>query len=201
MTPDAVTPRVRRPTLIVAAVAVASSGALAVLQWPSPDRALHVTTEYERGVVHTHVTGNDVDVTDLPLADLIGVGLTGRADVAADLRVPLGDGERDYREATGDIRVSCADCTTALEVGPLSFGRVDARMTIAGGKATVTGWKVASPDLRLDLALDIQLAKRLDDSTVSGCVRFAATDALRARDPKLATLLDVTGAAKGADGL
>ena len=51
----------------------ASSNALAVLQWPSPDRALHVTTEYEQGVVHTHVTGNDVDVTDLPLADLIGV--------------------------------------------------------------------------------------------------------------------------------
>jgi hypothetical protein len=211
MSPDAVLSRFRN-VLIAASVVATAAGATIVLRPArpsSPDLArgrLRITTERRLASVRTHVAGSDIDLAGLPFADVLS--LTGHADVVGDLRKPLAAGERDFSGATGELAVSCDGCTLDydphvgdLHVGPISIDRLDARIVVAAGRLSIASWRFASRDLRLEVALDIQLAPRLEDSPITGCFRFAPTDALRARHPHLASLLETTGGVRDTDGL
>ena len=184
----------------------------------TPDHALHVAIDYEAGAERIRVTGQRVALADLPLVELVGAELTGVGDVAIDVRVPTSHGQRDLRGATGDAVITCADCvlaeiplrprdprvrafTEGMRLGPWPLGRLDVHVKLGGGKLTVAEWKLTSADVRVELALELALARRLADSAVTGCLRFAPSAGLRARDPALAAALQMSGAAVARDGL
>jgi hypothetical protein len=213
---DAASPRVRR-TLALAAAVTAAAGSVAVASHVAArhrhhhrDRAaargFHVDVARDGDLDHVSLAGRDFDVAELPFARMLG--LTGIGSVDGELRVPIVDGRLDYRGTLGMVQMSCRDCVVDVasplgdvRVGPLAIDRVDARVVAAHGVLSMPAWELRSRDLRLEVALDVQLAASLDDSTLSGCVRFAVRDALFARDPKLAAVLETTGAALDADGM
>jgi hypothetical protein len=77
--------------------------------------------------------------------------------------------------------------------GHLTFDSIDARADFADGKVHARA-SVQSTDLELEVRVDGTLAKQVNESTLGGCIRFRPTDALRGRDPKMHTLLEITGA-------
>ena len=201
----AVSPRARNAILAASIVAAASAAGVAVVARGAPP-------EPRARPAPAAAAAERVDVAALPFAKLLG--LSGHVEVAAT--------------ATGELALSCTDCRIdydprgrGVRVGPIaidrsgsagprsagdgrrgvSIDRLDARVAIANGRVSITSWRLASRDVRLEVALDVQVAPHLDDSAVTGCVAFAPTAALRARDPRLASMLQTSGATLGADGL
>ena len=64
----------------------------------------------------------------------------------------------------------------------------------------MTQFDVVSGELEMHGRLRIGLADELDASSVDGCVWFKETEALVARDPKTAAVIQTTGAARNRDG-
>lgn len=172
--------------------------------------------------VRARFAGNEVPLETLPIAAYVGLPMTGKADFVVDVQVPISNGERDYRAATGRFSLRCRGCTLGDDVaklhlpkrgkpiddflgdgiyfGHLTFDRLAIRVELANGKARVSGWKIESPDLALVVDVTLELAKRLEDSSVTGCIRFKPTDALRERDPRTHAAFMVTGAPLAPDG-
>jgi len=73
-------------------------------------------------------------------------------------------------------------------------------VTFADGHARLTSWAMKSVDLELLLDLDVTLARDPSDARLDGCIRVRPTEALRARDPRLHTLLTLVAPARDADG-
>lgn len=166
--------------------------------------------------------GKQVSLADLPMiSGAIGLPMTGTGDVAIDITVPKVDGKPDYARATGSASINCTKCQLGddktklklgsskraaafvgdgLEFSHLTIDRLDAKVTVGDGKLDLTSWKLSSPDLEVEVSLSMKLATKFRDSSVSGCVRFKATEALKTRDPKMHALLSLTGAMRGADG-
>ncbi len=161
----------------------------------------------------------DVDLATRPTTDSLGLPMSGSVHV----EVHLQHATPDLRSATGTVRVTCAKgCrlgddktklvpkTTrpnafvgdGLDFGHIAFDSFDIGLTFADGHATITTWNVASPDLQLVASGGLTLARTLAESTIDMCVRYGATPALQQRDPKMAAVIELTGAPRSAkDGL
>lgn len=165
--------------------------------------------------VRVDVHRRDVPLEAMPIvaATLGGLPMSGLADVAIDLAVPVQGGARRYRESSGSIAVSCAaGCVLgddrakltvrgqALEFGKVAIDKLDARVDIGDGRVELTRWDVASKDLALNARLRIDLADTFDASVIDGCVWFRPAADLARRDPKTAAVLATTGAIADADG-
>lgn len=176
------------------------------------DEIVRTTAAELRVQVHKQ----QVPLGEMPMADLLaGLPMTGLADVAIDVVVPIADGARAYRRASGSIAIACPDgCTLGddaatvnpaggmqLPFGHLTFDKLELQASIDKGRLAVTRWHAESPDLALQIALRVELATPLEDSTLHGCVRFKASPTLGDRDPRTAAVIATTGAALGADGL
>jgi len=172
----------------------------------------------EGGDEHTQIEGSDVALRDLPFESWIGLPVAGRGDVAVDLRVPINHGERDFRGARGSIAFHCTGCTLGddhsklrtrarrgppaeIAFGHIAFDRVDVKVVLGDGHAEITEWNIASSDVALHASGGLQLAQQLDSSAIAACLRFEATEALRARDARTHALASTTGALRGEDGM
>jgi hypothetical protein len=163
-------------------------------------------------------------VADIPAAaTLLGLPVSGTADVAIDVSIPMPNGARDYRRARGAVDIRCTKCrlgddvaklnpstrskqTSAfagdgIDFGHLDFDRLEARLQIGDGRVALARWVADSPDVTIELALDLELASAYEGSALRGCLRFKDKPALQQRDPKLVSLLALTGAPLGPDGL
>ncbi len=183
------------------------------------DQELHDLSTETSTTWHLRYGGKHVPLADVPqLARTIGLPGRGALDLSVDVTTPKVDGIRDFAKATGTMALSCQDCQLGddktklrigardgflgdgIELGHLTVDRLDAKVSIRDGKLTLTSWKLASPDVEIDVSLDIQLASSVEDSVVDGCIRFKPSKQLEARDPKLYSLLTITGASLGGDG-
>ncbi|MGE0547996.1 MAG: hypothetical protein AB7O24_28725 [Kofleriaceae bacterium] len=178
---------------------------------------LETKTFAEAGAERTTITGQGVALESLQLVEWIGLPMSGRGDIAIHVTVPIVRGQRDFRGARGTIALSCpsgcrlGDDHTKLQVGirmptELYFGHIDfetvaIKANLADGRAELTQWSVVSKDLVIKLEASLELASILEESRVTGCVRFAPTAALKAREPRLEALFATTGAIRGSDDL
>jgi type II secretion system protein N len=211
---------------LLAFVSAAGCGSSGELQKPPPDdHKLHDRSEVTADLARIRHDGRGVPLADLPgLAARIGLPVSGTADVAIDIRIPIAGGERDHRRAAGAIHLRCTSCTIGDDVaklkprvrsartadfvgdgisfGHLTFDRLEARLEVKDGRATLARWVADSPDLTLELELDVSLASKLGRSAITGCVRFKDKPALAQRDPRMVNLLAMTaGGVAGPDGL
>jgi type II secretion system protein N len=177
-----------------------------------PDDAVRDSFDAVRVEVHRR----DVPLEEMPIVTrlLRGLPMSGLADVEIDLEVPKHGGVPQYRRARGSIAVRCATCAVGdgtaklklpdmdgIPFGQLELGRFEAWGDVTDGKVDITKWEIKSPDLMLEARLHIDLADKLEDSRLDGCVRFHPTPLLLRRDPKTYALLTLTGASLDPDGL
>lgn len=183
------------------------------------DQKLHDLSTETSATWHLRYGGKQVPLADVPqLFHTIGLPGSGALDLSVDVTMPKVDGIPNFAKATGTMALSCQTCQlgddkTKLSIGPkdgflgdgvefshLTVDSLDAKVSIIDGKLSLTSWKLASPDVAIDVSLDIKLASSVEDSVVDGCIRFKPSKELDKRDPKLYSLLTITGAAVGADG-
>jgi len=165
--------------------------------------------------VRVQVDRREVPLREMPVASLLaGLPMSGFADIAIDLTVPITNGKHDYRKASGSLAFVCptgctvGDDVTQLQIpglggisfGHLTFDKVDVRAELDDGHVKLTRWQLESPDLTLHATLAIDLAAELADSTLDGCLRFKASPSLARRDPRTAAMIATTGAVLGPDG-
>jgi len=163
-------------------------------------------------VTRIHYEGRDVPVEKIAAAQQWGLPVSGTATVAIAVDVPRVNAVDDYSRATGTIRVICKACKVGDDVakltsplGAIDFGHIavpdfELAIDVANGKAVVSTWRFDSPDVVLEVALELELARRFDDSTVNGCIRFHPTGGLMQHAPTTAAALQATGADMHADG-
>jgi hypothetical protein len=184
----------------------------------APAGQLVQTTSFDAGGEHLRVDGDDIALDQAPLADLLGLPMTGRGAVHVDLRIPIVDGHRDLRGTDGDISLACptgcalgndrahlmagggAFAAGGIEFGHVAFDKVAIAVHVAHGLAQITQWQVVSRDVDLDVAGKMQLGPDVDDSALSVCVRFRPTEALMKAQPKTYAVVETTGAPLGGDG-
>ena len=73
-------------------------------------------------------------------------------------------------------------------------------IAIENGRAEIKTWKVASPDIAVEISGHVELASTVEDSRVAGCIRFKVGPGLDVRQPKTFAALSTTGAPLGEDG-
>jgi hypothetical protein len=172
------------------------------------ERTVHVADD----AVRVRAVRHRLDLATLPTEDWFALPARGTVVVDARVVVPIDHGRRDLRRARGHIGLRCdgpcqvgddvarlaaagaaAIAPDGIAFGHLSLDGLDVELTIADGHARVTRFALASPDLELSVELDASLDRGLDAARLRGCVRFRATEALRARDPRLHGLLALLG--------
>ncbi|MBA3501485.1 MAG: type II secretion system protein GspN [Deltaproteobacteria bacterium] len=178
------------------------------------DHQLHRTDTPGR----VQITGTAVPLATQPTLEWLGLPMSGNVDVSIDVQHL-----DEPSKASGVIRIDClAGCRlgddkttlkpatknprTAAFAGEMYFGHIDFdRISIAvdikDGKGTVTGFDVASKDVTMKLTGTLELGKVAADAQLDLCLRFAATPALEARDPKTYALVQMSGAPRASDGM
>jgi type II secretion system protein N len=175
------------------------------------------------------VTGEDVPSASLPMRDFIGLPMSGKLRFAFDLDLPnvknkAGKVAPDWTKADGNIEFACpTGCTVGdgktklkfalknrsqqafaedgIDFGKLTVDKLDAAATLKQGKVEVTKLETKSDDGEVKLDLTIALNADLNQSQVTGCLRFRGSDGLIKREPKTHAALSTTGAPLGPDNL
>src|SRR5580704_11239143 len=98
-----------RVALVLVWLCACGSPPAPVAPRPAPvvDHELHVETMTDGGAIRTRIVGHEVELARLPVADWIRLPMSGRAEIAVELVVPVDHGRRDYRGAKGTIDVRC----------------------------------------------------------------------------------------------
>jgi hypothetical protein len=88
-----------------------------------------------------------------------------------------------------------------IEFGKLTIDNLVARAEIKNGSLDVTKFEFKSPDGELHMDYSMKLEPNLDDSVVTGCLRFTNSETLHKREPTTWAALQNTGAERRSDGL
>ena len=130
----------------------------------------------------------------------------------------------DWSKAEGEVNFSCpSGCTigdgktklktkmknarnAAFAADGIEFGKVDidslvAKVEIKNGKVDVTKFDTKSTDGELHVDYSMKLEPNLDDSTVTGCLRYKGSESLSKKEPKTFSAIQLIGGALGPDGL
>jgi type II secretion system protein N len=175
------------------------------------------------------LSGSGLPAQQLPMREAIGLPMSGTIGFAFNLDLPnekLKNGKfgANWQKAVGNMMFRCpagcifGDGKTKLKtkvkkasqqefVGEgIEFGKVLvqsmlAKVDIKKGKLAVSQFEAKSDDGKLIVEYEMELQQNIDDSQVSGCLRFEGSETLRKREPKTHTALTTTGAQRGPDGL
>jgi type II secretion system protein N len=175
------------------------------------------------------VVGDDLPSARLPIREGLGLPMSGKLRLAFELDLPndkskAGKVSANWLKADGSASLSCpAGCTIgdgksklkvnlknsrsqAFAEGGIDFGKVNidtlfANIELKNGKVDITKFETKSPDGELHVDFDMALNQDLNQSLVTGCLRFNGSDGLRKREPKIYGALSTTGAPLGPDNL
>ncbi len=173
--------------------------------------------------------GSDLPSAMLPVREALGLPMSGKIRFSFALELPsekakTGKVAPNWTKAAGAIELACpSSCvigdgksklktklknarSQAMAEGGIEFGKVNidslfARVEIKKGKAEITRFDAKSGDGELHIALDVALNQDLNQSLVTGCLRFRGSDALMKREPKTHSAISLTGAQLGPDNL
>ena len=179
--------------------------------------------------IKVKVDGRDLPSDSLP-AQLAtnGLPMKGKIDVEGDLDIPKDKNKAgvvafDWSKAEGSLELECpSNCSfgdgkskwkpivknhsqqamvsDGLEIEAIDVTKLDAKLEIKDAHAKVTKLEAISPDADLKFDFDMKLMPSLDDSIVTGCVRFKINDTLYKRKPKAEGAFRNTGAELRSDG-
>jgi type II secretion system protein N len=175
------------------------------------------------------LTGEDLPSASLPVREALGLPMSGKLRFAFDLDLPndkskAGKVSPNWLKAEGHAELACpSGCTVgdgktklrpklknqrnqAFAEGGIDFGKVNiesllARVEIKNGKVSVTKFDAKSSDGELHVDFDMVLNQDMNQSTVTGCLRFRGSDALLKREAKTHAAISTTGAPLGPDNL
>jgi len=164
---------------------------------------------------------HEVALAELPdLARTLGVPVAGTVVIDADVTVQIVNGLPDYRTTTGRFALRCTGrCSIggddakldvgsdrsdtfagSIHVGRIDIPRLELAAEMKNGRAWISHWVLESADVVVTMDVSTDLGRMLEESQVSGCVRYKASDALRGHDPKTFDLLTMIGGMFGPDG-
>ncbi len=161
---------------------------------------------------------------NLPFKDLVGLPVIGKIALDIDFDFRLVRNKVDWTKAAGHLQIECpSGCTVGdgktkirpavtrpnqaefvkdgIEFNKLQLDKFLARLEIKKGVAKVVKWDVPSKDGEVHLDFEAKLEPLLNDSQVTGCVRFNGSADLEKRDYRTLTQLRTLGAPLGPDKL
>jgi type II secretion system protein N len=169
-----------------------------------------------------HLDGENLPSAMLPMKEAIGLPMSGKIEFEFDLELPnqklkSGRSGPNWQKATGGATLECrSGCTIgdgktklkpklknnrnqAFAEGGIEFGKLNittllAKIDINKGHLVVKKFDTKSEDGELHVDFDMTLAQAIDESTVTGCLRFTGSPALLKRDARTHAALSTTGA-------
>ncbi len=144
-----------------------------------------------------------VPLSTIPgIADAVGLPLGGGGDGRITLTLP----KNDWQKATGKVDLSCTvGCTVGdgvsrvypkakresdalmvkdgFPVETVTVGRFVLGIVIAKGEAKKQTFEFQSPDGEIAIDFNIKLAKKIGDSTITGCIRYKCAGAYLSKAP------------------
>jgi type II secretion system protein N len=175
------------------------------------------------------VVSDEVPSASLPVRELIGLPMSGKLTFAVDFDLPndkskAGKVGPNWPKATGTISLACpAGCTIgdgksklrvnlknqrqqAFAEGGIDFGKVSldtlvANVELKSGKLDLTRFEIKSPDGEAHVDFDMVMNQDINQSMVTGCLRFRGSEGLGKREPKTYAALSTTGANLERDSL
>jgi type II secretion system protein N len=181
----------------------------------------------KKGTV-VHVTGHDLPGSALPMTAVLGLPMTGKLELSADLTMPrevrAGALAINWAKAEGNFEFGCPNgCTfgdgktklrpilknrtnQVMVADGIDFGTVEidsmlAKAEFKSGNFTVTAFDAKSHDGELHVDYMMKLEPDIMDSMVTGCLRFKPSETLEKRDRKTFDAINLSGAERRADGL
>jgi len=174
-------------------------------------------------------TGNDLPSASLPMREVVGLPMSGKLQFAFDLDLPnektkAGKVAPNWVKAEGGAELICpSGCTVGdgksklrpkltnqrnqafaeggIEFGKLNIDTLTAKLEFKTGKMEITKFETKSPDGELHVDFAMALNQDINQSQVTGCLRFRGSDALLKREPKTHAAISTTGAPLGPDNL
>ncbi|HEX3765780.1 MAG TPA: type II secretion system protein GspN [Kofleriaceae bacterium] len=127
----------------------------------------------------------------------------GNAELSCPSGCVLGDGKTKLKLSTNDARQQefLDQGGGGIDFGKVSLDSFAAAAELKGGKLDLTRFELKSPDGEAHVAFGLTLNQDFGSSSVTGCLRFHGSEALRKREPKTDAALSTTGGPLGPDGL
>ncbi len=175
------------------------------------------------------IAGTDLPSASLPMREAIGLPMSGTLRFAFNLELPnekskTGKAGPNWLKAEGNVELACpSGCTVgdgktklkfnvtnqsqqAFAQNGIDFGKINidsllADVELKEGKLEVTKFETKSGDGELHVDFNLALNQDLNQSQVTGCLRFTGSPALLKREPKTHAALSTTGAPLGPDNL
>lgn len=153
---------------------------------------------------------NKVPLTMIPgVSDAVGLPMYGNADGKVRLKLV----RNDWSKANGVFELACnVGCTIGngeakiypksrrpgdeawtkdgVAVPALQVTRLKLAIDIVKGTAKKRTFELVSKDGEADLDVDIKLSKAINESTITGCIRYKCSKELYAREPKFSSQCD-----------
>ena len=128
----------------------------------------------------------------------------GNLELACPSGCVVGDGKTKLKLALNKNQRNQA--SQAFAEGGIDFGKLNidsllADVELKDGKLDITKFEAKSADGDLHIDFGLALNQDLNQSTVTGCLRFNVSPAFLKRDPKTGTAISATGAPLGPDNL
>ena len=175
------------------------------------------------------VVSDEVPSSSLPVREVLGLPMSGKLVFAFDLDLPSDKSKSgkigpNWPKAAGSVSLRCptgctiGDGTSKLKVklnnqrqqafteGGIDFGKITVdtlaiNIELKNGKLDMTKFELKSPDGEAHVDFDMVMNQDLNQSMVTGCLRFHGSELLLKREPKTHAALSTTGANLGPDNL
>jgi type II secretion system protein N len=185
--------------------------------------------KFGQGDIAFDFKGESLPADALPMRGLLGLPMSGKIEFSVAMRLPVeksktGKPGINWKNVTGGLSLGCprgctfGDGKTKLKpllkntrnqvmVGEgIDFGKVTldsllAKATFKDHKLTLDKFDAKSKDGELKVDFMMTLEKNIDDSMVTGCLRFKGSEDLAKREPRTAAAITTTGAELRSDGL
>jgi type II secretion system protein N len=190
---------------------------------------LRGTLALSKGGTSISMKGTNLSSQMLPMREIIGLPMTGTLELAVDFDLPneagkSGKTSANWQKAEGNAELSCpsgcifgdgktklkmkvknqrnaAFAAEGIEFGTVHINSLLALVEIKTGRLELTKFDAKSDDGTLFVDYMMELEPSLNDSMVTGCLRFNGSQALLKREPKTFTAISATGALLGPDNL
>jgi type II secretion system protein N len=175
------------------------------------------------------LVGDDLPGASLPVREALGLPMSGKIRFVFNLELPsdkarAGKVGPNWTKAEGNLELACpSGCVIgdgksklrlnvknqrqqAMVEGGIDFGKLTidsllADVEIKNGKLAVTKFETKSGDGDLHIDFDMALNQDINQSQVTGCLRFRGSDGLLKREPRTHAAISTTGAPLGPDNL
>lgn len=160
----------------------------------------------------------------LPLKEVVTLPVIGKVALDLKFESPLVRNTVDWTKVVAHLQLECpAGCTVGdgktklrpqvkrqnqaefvkdgIEFNKVNIDKLLARFEIKKGVAKVAKFEAISKDGELKVDFEAKLEKVLNESQVTGCLRFKPSQELEQRDYRTALQLKTTGAPLGPDDL